>query len=157
MARYIIRTSSISSIHSQQDIFHIRCGWSSGGEVDFTAGSLLKRPKCAEKCVKLIRRHGLTRDGGAPAFVACDNMNRPPRISSAVGVEVSLQPLLISPLSLLGASSQSFSDGVAHFWRLSVNPSIRNFWILSMFLCKISIADAFSFCKGFVIFSIRNA
>lgn len=80
-----------------------------------------------------------------------------PRIFSAVGVEVSLQSLLMSLLSLLDASGQSFSDGVAHFWRLSVNPSIRNFWILSMFLCKISIADAFSFCKAFVIFSIHNA
>lgn len=41
-----------------------------------------------------IWQRGLTYGGGTPAFVACDALNRLPRILGVAGVEISLQCLL---------------------------------------------------------------
>ena len=60
--------------------------------------------RASVKCVLLILQCGVTHDGGAPAFVACNILNLLPPIFSAVGVEVPLQSPLMSPLCLLDAS-----------------------------------------------------
>lgn len=49
---------------------------------------------------------------GTPAFVACVIFDSVPHVFSAVGFEVPLQSLQMSPLSLLDASLESVSGGV---------------------------------------------
>ena len=77
----------------QRIVFTLSSGWSS---VDFTAQSLLRGLKRAEKCVQLIQQCGLTHDGGTTAFVASDILNLLPQILVAVGVEVPLQSLMMT-------------------------------------------------------------
>lgn len=81
-------------------------GWSSGSRIDFTADSLLGRSK-QNVFRSLWHHHGFTQDRGAPAFVARDILNHLLHILAVVGVEVYLQPLIMTPLCLHDASFQS--------------------------------------------------
>ncbi len=58
--------------------------------------------------IKFIWQCGLTHDGGAPAFVACDDMNCPPHIFGVVG---------LSPVSLdVFALSLSYQLSITLWW-----------------------------------------
>ncbi len=91
------------------------------------------------KGVEFIWQCGLTPDGGAPALVACDVLDHQPHICGVVGVEVSLQFLLMSLLCLLDAYFQSCSGSVylspdrkAAFLALDralTSPFIQTFWL----------------------------
>ncbi len=72
-------------------------GRSSGGRVDLTA-DFVEEINASIKSIKLIWQSGLTHDVGAPAFVACTSLDCFPHIFGDVGVEVSLQSLLMSQL-----------------------------------------------------------
>ncbi len=55
-------------------------------------------------------------DGSLPAFVACNTFDRLPHVFAVVGVEVSLQSLLMLSLHLLYASFQFCSGSVVSFF-----------------------------------------
>lgn len=88
------RPSSFAHIYSQQDSFHIHCGYWEWLVLCRTS-ILVIRPFVEEirsniKCVKLIWQPGSTHDKGTPALVACDVVDHLPHVFGVVGVEVSL-------------------------------------------------------------------
>ncbi len=82
----------------------IESGRSSGGREDLTADSLLMRT-ASIKGIKLTLQHGLTHDGGAPVFVACDGLDPLPHIFGVVDVEVSVLCWCLRFASLMPAFS----------------------------------------------------
>lgn len=71
-----------------------------GSSVDFTT-VFVEEIKASITIVNLILQRGLTHDGGAPAFAAFDVLDHLQHVFNAVGVEVPLQTLPMSPLDSL--------------------------------------------------------
>lgn len=85
-----------------------------------------------------IWQRGLTHGGGAPAFVACDALNRLPRILGVAGVEISLQCLLCLLAHRVQKLDPGCCDEAQSLWRCGrknlLYPIAKHTWDLFHFI-----------------------